>query len=84
MMMKSYFTSTIIELAAVLVTATATSGASTAYSSSLRGAPVVPAASTAASAVITTSTLLDSNERIVGGDRSDEGEFPYFVEMGGW
>jgi secreted trypsin-like serine protease len=74
MMMKSY-SSAIIALAAVLVTATASSGASSGAStasSSLRG--LAPAS----------ADLVDSIERIVGGQQSDEGEFPYFVGMGGW
>ena len=71
MMMKSC-SSTIIALATVVLVDASTSN--TALSSSLRA--LAPASTTAAAA--------DSNQRIVGGNESDEGEFPYYVGMGGW
>ena len=72
MMMKSY-SSTIIALATVVLVDASTRN--TALSSSLRA--LAPASTTAAAAA-------DSNQRIVGGNESDEGEFPYYVGMGGW
>ena len=73
MMMKSY-SSTIIALATVVLVDASTRN--TALSSSLRA--LAPASTTAAAAAA------DSNQRIVGGNESDEGEFPYYVGMGGW
>ena len=80
-MMKSY-SSTLIALATVVLVVTATTTESfdastrnTALSSSLRA--LTPASTTATAAA-------DSNQRIVGGNESDEGEFPYYVGMGGW
>ena len=74
MMMKSY-SSTIIALATVVLVDASTRN--TALSSSLRA--LAPASTTAAAAA-----AADSNQRIVGGNESDEGEFPYYVGMGGW
>jgi hypothetical protein len=74
-MMK--FSSTLNAAAIILVVAVAstpttanTATSSISDASSLRGVP-------------TTRDLFEQ-ERIVGGDQSKEGEFPYYVGMGGW
>jgi hypothetical protein len=67
-------------------TTTASTGASITASSPLRGVVAHTASAAAVSVAVKTSTTRDlsEQERIVGGDQSKEGEFPYFVGMGGW
>ena len=70
-MMKSY-SSTVVALATVVLVAMATITTATATATS------------DTSSNTATSSSLRGLAQIVGGSKSDEGEFPYYVGMGGW
>ena len=73
-MMKSY-SSTVVALATVVLVAMATITTATATATS---------DTSDTSSNTATSSSLRGLAQIVGGSKSDEGEFPYYVGMGGW
>jgi hypothetical protein len=73
---------------AATTTANTSATSSISAASSLHGLVLPTARTTSDVTAVKTSTAttrdLLEQERIVGGEQSEEGEFPYYVGMGGW